>query len=199
MLRLAFLAARHVMPGILGLPRQAALALGEGIKKDDPRPSRLWKALALVMPIALLVGLTLPRLTLVMSPSIDAWLLRRAPGPITKGDLVQFTLVHPLAGPKPVSVTKRALCLPGEMLKAVERPSRMGRGLTDGYYYCNGALLGVSRPFGRDGRKLEHLRWGDRPLPDDFIYVGSDHTQGFDSRYYGPIGIDRLTRMERIL
>lgn len=199
MLRLAFLAARHVMPCLFGLPRKAARALGGKDDRDTARPRQLWNALAIVMPITLLVGLALPRLTLVMSPSIDAWLLRRAPGPITKGDLVQFTLVHPLAGPKPVSVTKRALCLPGEILKAVERPSRMGRGLTDGYYYCNGALLGVSRPFGRDGRKLEHLRWGDRPLPVGFIYVGSDKPQGFDSRYYGPIGIDRLTRMERIL
>lgn len=199
MLRLAFLAARKLVPGLLDLPRQAALALGGAGKDDGPRPDRLWKALAVVMPIALLAGLVLPRLTLVMSPSIDAWLLRSAPGPIDRGDLVQFLLSHPLAGPKPVSVTKRALCLPGEMLKSVERPSRIGRNLTDGWYYCNDVLLGVSRPYGSDGRKLTHLHWGARPLPAGFIYVGSDHVLGFDSRYYGPVRIGRLTRMERVL
>jgi type IV secretory pathway protease TraF len=29
--------------------------------------------------------------------------------------------------------------------------------------------------------------------------VGSDHPEGFDSRYFGPVRIERLTRMERVL
>jgi len=31
------------------------------------------------------------------------------------------------------------------------------------------------------------------------IFVGSSHPDGYDSRYYGPVAIDRLTRMEKLL
>jgi len=31
------------------------------------------------------------------------------------------------------------------------------------------------------------------------IFVGSRHPDGYDSRYYGPVAIERLTRMEKLL
>src|SRR3546814_11733243 len=70
-----------------------------------------------------------------MSPSIDAWAGRAAPGPIAKGDLVLFMLSHPLAGSEPVKVTKRALCMPGERLSLIEKPSSMEHDAMDGWYY----------------------------------------------------------------
>jgi type IV secretory pathway protease TraF len=52
---------------------------------------------------------------------------------------------------------------------------------------------------GRAGQALTPFAWGRRPLPAGSAYLGSDHEDGFDSRYYGPVSIARLTRMERVL
>jgi len=125
MLRLAFLAANRLWPGLKALPAQAARALGGAVGNQPADNRRLPLNLAVILPVATLTWLGLPGITLVMSPSIDAWAVRRAPGPIGKGDLVEFMLSHPIAGPKPVSVTKRALCLPGERLHEIERPRSM--------------------------------------------------------------------------
>ncbi|UZW57693.1 peptidase [Sphingobium sp. JS3065] len=197
--RLACLAANRLWLGLKTLPAQAALALGGGVGNQPADNRRLALSFAVILPVATLTWLGLPSVTLVMSPSIDAWAVRRAPGPVRKGDLVEFMLSHPIAGPKPVSVTKRALCLPGERLREIERLSVDGREGTRSWYYCGRTFLGASRPFGLDGRPLPHLRWGDRPIPPGFVYVGSDHAGGFDSRYFGPVRLERLTRMERIL
>lgn len=198
MLRLAWAAARRLWPEAKLLPLRAAVALGSAGLGEPPQPDRLWKAMALVMPVALLTWWVIPQVTWVISPSIDAWAVRAAPGHIAKGDYVMFLLSHPLAGPKPVNVTKRALCMPGEVLTEIEKPSRAIGGGRDAYYYCGVTLLGISKPFGRNGQALDHLAWGSKPIPAGFIYVGSSHPSGFDSRYYGPVAIARLTRMEKI-
>ena len=180
------------------LPRTAAEALGAPGSDGPAQHARLWQAYAVVLPIALLAALLLPQVTLVMSPSIDAWAVRKAPGPIARGDLVQFTLVHPIAGPEPVQVTKRALCVPGDRLTRIEIRSATVPNTFDGHYYCNGELLGISLPRDAHGRSLEHMRWGGI-VPDGMFYVGSQHPRGFDSRYLGLIPTERLTRMERLL
>lgn len=199
MLRLALATAKAIWPGIRQLPLCAAVALGSAGIGEPRRPARLWQHLVVILPIALATWWEIPRVTWVMSSSIDAWAVRPAPGPIAKGDLVMFLLSHPLAGPRPVSVTKQALCLPGEMLTEIEKPSVSALGRLDGYYYCDAVLLGISKPVGHDGTRLAHLRWGSKPIPPGFVYVGSHHPDGFDSRYYGPVAIERLTRMERVL
>lgn len=199
MLRLASHLARAIWPEIRLLPLRAAVALGSAGLSEPPRPARLWQSFAIILPIALATWWAMPQVTWVVSPSIHAWAVRPAPVPIAKGDFVMFLLSHPLAGPRPVSVTKQALCLPGEILTEVEKPSSRAVGRFDGYYYCDAVLLGTSKPFGRDGKRLDHLHWGSRPIPPGFAYVGSHHPDGFDSRYYGPVAIGRLTRMERVL
>jgi conjugal transfer pilin signal peptidase TrbI len=183
-------ALRTYLLHLLALPRAAALALG------DRR--HLARAMLVVLPIALVTGLVLPNIILVVTPSIGAFAIRPAPGPIAKGDLVMFTLSHPVAGPTPVSVTKYALCLPGERLTMVETPSRGVTHAWDGHYYCNDVLLGVSVPQAMNGHTLTHFRWHG-PIPAGLVYVGSHHPRGFDSRYFGFVPISRLTRMERLL
>ena len=199
MLRLVFLGARSLWPRLRSLPHEAAVALGGATSEHPANPRRLGVALAIVVPVTCLTWMAIPAVTIVMSPSIDAWALRKAAGPIRKGELVMFDLSHPIAGPRPGSVTKRALCLPGERLREVERRSVHDGAVTASLYYCGPHYLGASRPFGRKGQRLVHLRWGDHPLPSGYIYVGSDHPEGFDSRYFGPVRIERLTRMERVL
>ena len=124
--------------------------------------------------------------------------MRADPGPIRRGDLVSFVLVHPLAAAGPVSDTKYALCLPGDRLDFVEKPLGV-TGLWEGWYFCNDRLLNRSKPFARNGRPMGHFRPAVGRVPAGFIFVGSEHRDGFDSRYYGPVAIERLTRMERIL
>lgn len=201
MLRLFWALASALLglwPRLRRLPRKAAVALGAAGSAEPARPERLWRAQGVVLPVALLGALLLPHISLVMSPSIDAWAVRKAPGPIARGDLVMLTLQHPIAGPKPVNVTKYALCMPGDRLTRIEIISPTVRNTFDGHYYCNGELLGVSLPRDMHGRKLEHMRWAGI-VPEGMIYVGSRHPRGFDSRYLGLIPIVKLTRMERLL
>lgn len=198
MLRLAWNAARAAWPEIKRLPLRAAVALGSAGLGEPPQPDRLWKAMALILPIGVATWWAIPQVTWVMSPSIDAIAVRASNEPIRKGDYVMFRLSHPLAGPKPVNVTKQALCLSGERIALIEKPSTTP-GTWDGHYYCNERLLGVSKPVGRHGQKLEHWQPRQGTIPQGMIYVGSHHPDGFDSRYYGPVAIDRLTRMEKVL
>jgi len=191
-------ALRAVMPWLRGLPRQAAMALGAPGPDLESRPERLWLALAIILPIALAAALVLPRITLVMSPSIDAWAVREAPGAIRRGDYVRFVLRHPIAGPAPVSVTKLALCLPGDRLTKIEMPSRLDPSAMDARYFCNGRLLGTTLPRDHNGIPLAHMMWSG-VVPPGMIYVGSHHPRGFDSRYIGLVSVAALTRMAPIL
>jgi conjugal transfer pilin signal peptidase TrbI len=190
-------AFRAILPWLRQLPREAALALGAPGPDGERRAERLWLALAVILPIALAAALVLPRINLVMSPSIDAWAVREAPGPIARGDYVRFTLRHPIAGPEPVSVTKLALCLPGDRLTKIEIPSRLDPSAFDGRYFCNGNLLGTSMPRDHEGNRLAHMMWSG-VVPPGMIYVGSHHPHGFDSRYFGLVPVAELTRMTRI-
>ncbi|MBO9579574.1 MAG: S26 family signal peptidase [Sphingobium sp.] len=201
MLRLAWLLAElaaRLWAGLRGLPRRAALALGGSAGDIPADPRRLWIVFAIALPVALAASVVLPRITLVMSASIEAWAVREAPGPIHRGDYVRFSLSHPVAGPLPVSVTKHALCLPGDRLTRIETPSATLIGAFDGHYFCNGTLLGVSLPVGPHGMRLQHMQWSGI-IPAGMFYVGSHHPRGFDSRYIGLIPESRLMRMERLL
>lgn len=180
------------------LPRDAARALGGLEEGRALRCKRVTRALLIVMPIALLAAWVVPKVALVMTPSIDAWAVRAAPGPIGKGDLVMFTLRHPIAGPDPVNVTKYVLCVPGERLTMTERPSRSAARERDAQFFCNDAPLGVTLPYSARGLKLDHFHWSG-VIPPGRVYVGSHHPRGFDSRYFGLVPIARLTRMERLL
>lgn len=185
-------------PHLRDLPREAATALGAPALDRPADPWRLWAALGFILPVALAAALILPRVALVMSPSIDAWAVRKAPGPIHRGDYVMFELRHPIAGPEAVSVTKLALCMPGDRLTKIEMPSRISPTAMDARYFCNGHRLGTTLPFDRNGMKLDHMQWSGI-VPPGMVYVGSHHPQGFDSRYFGLLPITKLIRMRRLI
>lgn len=190
--------AKALFDRLCRLPAEAAVALGAQDRSQPARPARLLQAMLVVPPLALAGWWAMTQVTFVMSPSIEAWVVRPDTGPIGKGDYVMFRLSHALAGPNPVSVTKLALCMPGERLDMIEKPSRFDPREWDGFYFCNDRLLNVSKPFARGGAHLPHLVWGG-PIPAGLVFVGSSAPNGFDSRYFGPVPISALTRMKRVL
>ncbi|WCT79123.1 S26 family signal peptidase [Novosphingobium humi] len=198
MLSLIWHASKRAALELKDLPLRAAVALGASGFGEPARPIQLFKAYGIVLPIGLLVWWAMPQFALVATPSIDAFVIYKAPDQIRTGDLVSFILSNPIAGPKPVSVTKYALCLPGERIAMVEKPSAMGE-TYDGWYFCNARLLGISKPRTRDGRPLTHWHPATKIIPAGTIFVGSSSPNGFDSRYYGPVEISKLTRMEKLL
>lgn len=201
MLRLLLALARilaAIWKALRKLPREAACALGAAVPGEAARLDRLWRAALVILPIALAVGWAMPRLTLVMSPSIEAWVLREEPGQIARGDYVLFILRHRVLGARPVRITKHALCLPGDRLTMTEVPSPHLSGARDARYFCNGRFLALTVPIAHNGTKLEHLQWSG-VIPAGMAYVGSPHPRGFDSRYFGLVPLKRLTRMERVL
>lgn len=199
MLSLALNAGKFVWPHLRGLLRQAAAAL----QSTDPGPpllgSRLARAMLIVSAIALFVWWALPQLVWVRSPSIDAWAVRKVAGPIERDDLVMFELRHSLAGPLPVNITKYALCLPGDFLAAYTMHSDRFPKRLEAAFFCNGSLIGVSKPYGKGGQRLDYFRWKNGPVPQGRAYIGSSYKDGFDSRYFGLVPISALTRMERVL
>ena len=78
MFRLAWNAARGIAPRLRALPKEAALALGAARSDEPGRPLQLAKACAIILPIAAVTAWGLPQLTLIMSPSIDAWVVRKS-------------------------------------------------------------------------------------------------------------------------
>ena len=198
MLLLTWRAGNRLWGELKDLPLRAAVALGASGLGQPARPAQLLKAYGIVLPIGLFAWWAMPQITLVMTPSIEAWVVHRSPGPIRRGDLISFILSDPVAGPKPVAITKYALCLPGDRISMVEKYG-IGGLVANGWYYCNGKLMGVSKPVARNGKTLMHWQPGSPRIPEGMIFVGSRHSDGYDSRYYGPVAIERLTRMEKLL
>ncbi|MBF7013691.1 S26 family signal peptidase [Novosphingobium resinovorum] len=204
MFSLVWRSAKRLTCECMDLPLRAAVALGASGLGQPARPAQLFKAYGIVLPVGFLAWWIMPQVTLVMTPSIDAWIVHRTGGTIRRGDLVSFVLSDPLAGPKPVNVTKYALCMPGEPIAVVEiapgtvKAKRANRG-TNAWYYCDGRLMGISKPVARSGRRLRHWLPDDPRIPEGMVFVGSNHPDGYDSRYYGPVAIERLTRMEKLL
>lgn len=198
MLSLIWHGGKRAWRDLKDLPLRAAVALGASGLGQPARPAQLFKAYGIVLPIGLFAWVTMPQITLVMTPSIDAWVVHRSAGPVQRGDLVSFTLADAIAGPRPVGVTKYALCMPGDRIVMVEKPASLGPG-RNGWYYCNDRLVGVSKPATRSGKSLSHWQPATPKIPEGMIFVGSSHPDGYDSRYYGPVAIDRLTRMEKLL
>lgn len=191
-------ALRPMWVALRQTPRLAATEMGAPGKNQPARPARFLLVMMVALPSALFAALLVPQVCLVMTPSIDAWAVRKSPGTIKRGDYVMFTLRHPIAGPRAVNVTKHALCMPGDRLTMREVPALQAGAAKNAHYLCNGALLGISLPTAHNGVKLEHMMWSG-VIPAGWAYVGSPHPRGFDSRYFGLLPISSLTRMERIL
>ena len=85
-------------------------------------------------------------------------------------------------------MTKHVLCLPGDLLEVV--------GLD---FYCNGVLITRAKTHTRRGDPLPIFEWDGGPVPADVFFAGTDHPDGYDSRYFGFVPLDSATVLERKL
>ena len=117
-----------------------------------------------------------------MSDSLPTWafFLERDRAP-KSGDAVFFeprpsALLAAHFGPEPQLFGKRVLGVPGETVRHYER-----------LVTVNHRVVGWTKPATRKGLPL--VRSGDGVIPPGCFYVGSDHPDGFDSRYaaIGPV------------
>ena len=139
-------------------------------------------ALACLVPL-------MGRIVLNGTPSVPANILWKTPSlSIGKGDYVMAPARHEYIPPQYPYLTKRALCLPGETLSFV-----------DGSFLCDGILLNTTKPETLTGAPLTPFQWRTGPVPEGFAFVGSDHPDGFDSRYLGLFPLEDLVRLEPLL
>lgn len=111
-------------------------------------------------------------------------------GEVVKNDLVQFEMTHPLIlGGEPTMLLKRIVCMPNDVLKIDKT----------GWVTCNDLFLGIAatRTSSDKSKKLEAFQYNG-VIPDGKVFVMGDHPESFDSRYYGLIDIDSLTKVRNI-
>lgn len=132
----------------------------------------------------ILVGLAsfylLGNLNWVVTPSIDATLLRYSDKPFEHGDYVTFTLTHELANKgQGVKVTKKLVCLPGDILTIKSKLD----------FYCNDVFLGTAFEYSPDIE--QHLPIFDYQgvIPENNGFVTGNHKKSFDSRNWGFIDL----------
>lgn len=183
---------------IKAAPARFMLWLYGGAEIKPITTDKLWKAMAMVLPLSAGIYAIIPRYVIVLNDSIDAHAITAAPGVIRKNDLVSFELSHPLAGPKPRNVSKYALCLPGERLTSRRAPTPLDPSQFDTSWYCGGVYLNTTKNYTKNGDKLDPFVWKDGPVPAGYLFVGSHHVDGFDSRYFGLVPLSSMTRMRKV-
>lgn len=129
------------------------------------------------------------RLSISLTDSVDATLLVRNEAPLVKDDFVSFILFDERAPNGQARVMKRMICLPGDELRydAKER-----------VFFCNDVAVGYVKPKALDGTALEPFSWAGNTIPPGYAYVGGGHKDSYDSRYFGLVSLDRLTRYEKL-
>ena len=126
----------------------------------------------------------------VVTPSIDATLLRYVDKPFEKGDYVTFTLWHELANKgQGIEVTKKLVCLPGDTL-------RIDNGTE---FYCNGEFIGSAYTYSPDIKKELPVFDYQGVIPDDKAFVTGNHKKSFDSRNWGFITLSESRNNEVLL
>ena len=107
---------------------------------------------------------------------------------VRRGHMVLVRRTDPLIPKNIRHLTKVALCMPGDELRRI--------GLI---FVCNGRLISVAKSETQSGLPLEVFDWSGGPVPDGVFFAGSPHPDGYDSRYFGLVPLDRATVLEAIL
>jgi type IV secretory pathway protease TraF len=124
-----------------------------------------------------------------MTESVDGKIFKMRPDlTVSKETTVMFEWNDPVL-PKGVKhMTKHVLCFPGDVLKR--------EGLA---FYCNGVIISRAKQHTRTGDPLKAFDWTEGKVPNGVFFAGTDHPDGYDSRYYGFVPLDSAVVVERAL
>lgn len=121
--------------------------------------------------------------------SVPATVLLKTPTvEVGKRDYLLVEVSHAYMPETIPRLTKTALCLPGEELTF------------DGLnFHCDGVWLHRVKPETSGGHPLDAFAWEGGVVPEGQVYFGSDHPDGFDSRYLGFAQLDEVIRLKVLL
>lgn len=143
-----------------------------------------------LLVIVVLLLFTTRNINLVVTPSINATILRYTDSPFERGDYVTFTLIHELANKgKGVEVTKKLVCLPGDELRIIDGTK----------FFCNEAFIGHAYTYSPDIKKELPVFIFQGVIPDDRGFVIGNHAKSFDSRNWGFITLSESRNNEVLL
>ena len=160
-----------------------------GTEPKEVRRARLVARVGVLAIAVLVTNWTMDHLVLVKGKSIPyrvAWI---AGGEIHKGDYVNAMVSHPViaADGRAELLTKRVACVAGEDLRF------------DGeQFWCGDEDLGGVIEKTWDGKALTPFQF-DGPIPEGKAFVMGEHPRSFDSRYFGLLEVQRMTRVVGIL
>lgn len=152
----------------------------------------------IVIPLSMLYILMimgyipLPKLfTINVSASMPLGIyLLEAPEDINRGDIIVFE-----ADDDVMSIAyERGWMKPGmHFLKYVYAVGGDVYSIKNGRYIVNGVDKGAVQKYDSESRTLpSFLHEGDYVVPDGYILTGTPAMNSFDSRYYGPVPINRV-------
>lgn len=127
--------------------------------------------------------------TFNMTESVDGKIFKLRPDlQVQKQTTVMFEWDDPILPAGVDFMTKHVLCFPGDILKR--------DGLT---FYCNGEMISRAKLKTKTGDPLTVFDWTEGPVPQDVFFAGTDHPDGYDSRYYGFVPLDGAVVVEKTL
>lgn len=161
-----------------------------GTEPKEEVSRQQWAArLAILAALVLVTNWTMDHLMVIRGKSIPYRLAWVAGGEVHKGDYVKLLMSHPIiaANGKPELLTKRVACVAGEVLR-----------FDGAEFWCGAEDLGGVLRKTWDGKALTPFQF-DGPIPQGMAFVIGEHPRSFDSRYFGLVEVQRLTRVWGIL
>lgn len=154
---------------------------------------RDWPRSLLILAFAFLwldfISDTAKKYSFNMTASVDGKIFKMRPDlQIEKQSTVMFEWDDPILPAGVEHMTKHVLCFPGDIL------------IRDGFnFYCNGQMITKAKRKTRAGEPLTAFDWTEGPVPADVFFAGTDHPDGYDSRYYGFVPLDSAVVVEKAL
>ena len=152
------------------------------------RPVKFFASLTMLCT-AIVFGIWLPghiSVTLTKSLKHRIFFLQDSWNTIEQGDYVMFRHLTPWTDKNPTAPTliiKIVGCAPGQHLSVNASKE----------YFCNGQPLGTAIDQDSLGNKLPQFHFNG-VIPPGKLFVIGQHKRSYDSKYYGFIDADKITR-----
>lgn len=148
-----------------------------------------WYAIPVIVCIVLSMIYVSKKIRTVETASVNAKLVWVTGGNPQSGDMVTFSLTHPVIPTEDntVKVTKILVCTQGQTLIRL-----------DNQWTCDGKQLGENRVFAMNGDELEQFYFNGQ-IPQGKGFVMGDGENSFDSRYWGFVQLSEVTVVTKVI